>query len=49
MLEVSAKERINGTNCFHEDTSFESKVPQKMHVRNAACGKCNTASQKGNL
>lgn len=29
--------------------SFESEVSQMMHVKNAACGKCNIASQKGNL
>lgn len=50
MLEVSVqKEPINRTNCFHEDLPFESKVSQKMQVRNAACGKYNIASQKGNL
>lgn len=29
--------------------SFESEVSQNMNVRNAACGKCNIPSQKGNL
>lgn len=50
MLGVSVqKDPINGTNCFLEDMSFESEVSQMMHVKNASCGKCNIASQKGNL
>ena len=50
MLEVNLqKEPINGTNCFHEEVSFESKVSPMMQVTNVACDKCFIASQKGNL